>query len=91
MKQDINMCKTIFSNITLFLASIMFISCSATKDVSTFVVLPDTQTYLEQCPEVFDSQIDWLVANRNKIDAVATSPKTTLPWSGHTCRNHLTE
>lgn len=31
-----------------------------------FVVLPDTQTYLEQCPEVFDSQVDWLVANRKK-------------------------
>lgn len=31
-----------------------------------FVVLPDTQTYLEQCPEVFESQVDWLVANRKK-------------------------
>lgn len=86
MKQDINKCKTIFSNITLFLASIMFISCSATKDVSTFVVLPDTQTYLEQCPEVFDSQIDWLVDNRNKIDAVLqvgdlTQDNSPVEWA----------
>lgn len=34
------------------------------------VVLPDIQTYLEQCPEVFESQIDWIVAHRRRIDAV---------------------
>lgn len=45
-------------------------ACSSSKDIATFVILPDTQTYLEQCPEVFDSQIDWIVKNHKKIDAV---------------------
>lgn len=39
-------------------------------DVTTFVILPDTQTYLEKCPEVFDSQIDWILDNRDSIDMV---------------------
>lgn len=61
-------------------------SCSSSRQVSTFVVLPDTQTYLEQCPEVFDSQIDWLVANRKKIDAVfqvgdLTQGNSPTEWS----------
>ncbi len=28
----------------------LFTSCTTSGSVSTFVVLPDTQTYLEQCP-----------------------------------------
>ena len=48
----------------LFLGGAFFTSCITSGRVSTFVVLPDTQTYLEQCPEVFDSQVDWLVAFR---------------------------
>jgi len=54
----------------LFLGGAFLTSCTTSGRVSTFVVLPDTQTYLEQCPEVFESQVDWLVANRKKIDAV---------------------
>lgn len=61
-------------------------SCDSSSQVSTFVVLPDTQTYLEQCPEVFDSQIDWLVANRKKIDTVfqvgdLTQGNSPTEWS----------
>lgn len=48
----------------------MMCSCASRRDVATFVVLPDTQTYLEQCPEIFETQIDWLVKNHKKIDAV---------------------
>ena len=71
---------------TLFLGSVLFTACSSSRQVSTFVVLPDTQTYLEQCPEVFDSQIDWLVANRKKIDAVfqvgdLTQGNSPTEWS----------
>lgn len=54
----------------LLFGGALLISCAISGQVSTFVVLPDTQTYLEQYPEVFDSQVDWLVANRKKIDAV---------------------
>lgn len=61
-------------------------SCTTSGRVSTFVVLPDTQTYLEQCPEVFDSQVDWLVANRKKIDAVfqvgdLTQDNSPVEWA----------
>ena len=71
---------------TLFLGSVLFTSCQAGRQVSTFVVLPDTQTYLEQCPEVFDSQIDWLLANSKKIDAVfqvgdLTQDNAPVEWS----------
>ena len=44
--------------------------CQPAEESFTIVVLPDTQTYLEQCPEVFDSQIDWLLEHRDSIDAV---------------------
>ena len=39
--------------------------CQPAEESFTIVVLPDTQTYLEQCPEVFDSQIDWLLEHRD--------------------------
>ena len=70
----------------LFLGGAFFTSCITSGRVSTFVVLPDTQTYLEQCPEVFDSQVDWLVANRKKIDAVfqvgdLTQDNSPVEWA----------
>ena len=70
----------------LFLGGAFLTSCTTSGRVSTFVVLPDTQTYLEQCPEVFDSQVDWLVANRKKIDAVfqvgdLTQDNSPVEWA----------
>lgn len=56
--------------ITILAAALILASCSSNKDIATFVILPDTQTYLEQCPEVFDSQIDWIIDNKKSIDAV---------------------
>lgn len=47
-----------------------YVSASAAENKATFVILPDTQTYFEQCPEVLESQIDWIVENHNDIDAV---------------------
>ncbi len=32
-------------------------------DVFSIVVIPDTQMYVEQHPEVFEAQVDWIVAN----------------------------
>lgn len=70
----------------LFLGGAFLTSCTTSGRVSTFVVLPDTQTYLEQCPEVFESQVDWLVANRKKIDAVfqvgdLTQDNSPVEWA----------
>lgn len=50
--------KTLFLLGALFAGSVLLTSCATSGQTSTFVVLPDTQTYLEQCPEVFDSQFD---------------------------------
>lgn len=45
-------------------------SMAGNDSEAVFVVMPDTQTYMEQCPEVLKSQIDWIVSNRDSIDAV---------------------
>lgn len=39
-------------------------------DKARFVILPDTQTCMEECPEVMESQMDWIVENADSIDAV---------------------
>src|SRR5690554_7843268 len=44
-------------------------SCDSSRK-TVFVVLPDTQTYLESSPEVFESQVNWIVENKAEIDAV---------------------
>ncbi|QRX63071.1 metallophosphoesterase [Dysgonomonadaceae bacterium zrk40] len=46
----------------------VFISCRSHK--ALFVVLPDTQTYLEAYPEVLESQFNWISDNHNMIDAL---------------------
>lgn len=53
----------------ILLSSAVFCSCSSSRK-TVFVVLPDTQTYLESCPEVFKSQVDWILKNKNGIDVV---------------------
>lgn len=70
----------------LCVESVLLTSCCSSRQVSTFVVLPDTQTYLEQCPEVFDSQIEWLVNNCKKIDAIfqvgdLTQDNSPVEWA----------
>ena len=58
----------------LFLGGAFFTSCTTSGRVSTFVVLPDTQTYLEQCPEVFDSQVDWLGSGPGYCNGYGNQP-----------------
>lgn len=70
----------------LLAGGVLLASCAMSGQVSTFVVLPDTQTYLEQCPEVFDSQVDWLVVNRKTVDAVfqvgdLTQDNSPVEWA----------
>ena len=74
-----------FASAFLF-GGVLFTSCATSHWASTFVILPDTQTYLEQCPEVFDSQVEWLVENNKKIDAVfqvgdLTQDNSPVEWS----------
>ncbi len=54
----------------LFFALIAFTVYSQTDGKACFIILPDTQTYLEQCPEVLETQFDWIIENSRDITAV---------------------
>ncbi|WP_411766542.1 metallophosphatase [Winogradskyella sp. A3E31] len=43
---------------------------SSTLDSFEFVVLPDTQTYIEEFPEVFMKQMEWISENENRFSFV---------------------
>ncbi|HCY42720.1 MAG TPA: phosphoesterase [Prolixibacteraceae bacterium] len=45
-------------------------SCTGSKQITRFLVVPDTQTYLESHPEVMENQFDWIAKQRRKIDFV---------------------
>jgi len=50
------------------------------------VVLPDTQSYLESCPEIMESQFKWLEKHKNAIDFVLhvgdiTQSNTPAEWA----------
>ena len=70
----------------LFLGGAFFNFLHTSGRVSTLLVLPVYADLSEQCPEVFDSQVDWLVANRKKIDAVfqvgdLTQDNSPVEWA----------
>lgn len=70
---------------TLLILILLSTSCRSSQE-TTFVILPDTQTYLEAYPEVFESQVDWIIKNKEKIDAVIqagdiTQDNHTLEWA----------
>lgn len=50
------------------------------------VVLPDTQSYLESCPEIMKSQFEWLADNSSSIDYILhvgdiTQSNTPAEWA----------
>ncbi|MDN3670236.1 metallophosphoesterase [Echinicola jeungdonensis] len=50
------------------------------------VILPDTQSYLESCPEIMESQFKWLAKNKDKVDMVLhvgdiTQSNTPAEWA----------
>jgi len=53
----------------LALSSVFMFSTKA-QDSFEFVVLPDTQTYVEEFPEVFMSQMQWLAKNSDRFSFV---------------------
>lgn len=75
------------SRIKITLISLIIITASCgTSNKTVFVILPDTQTYLEAYPEIFESQVDWIVQNKEKIDAVIhvgdlTQDNHPLEWA----------
>lgn len=54
----------------LLLFLIMLSSCAGSKQITTFLVIPDTQTYLESHPEVMENQFGWIAKQRKKVDFV---------------------
>ncbi len=50
------------------------------------VILPDTQSYLESCPEIMESQFLWLAKNKDSVDMVLhvgdiTQSNTPAEWA----------
>lgn len=56
--------------LTTILLLLLFVACTPKQEKACFIILPDTQTYLEQCPEVLETQFDWIIENKKNIDAV---------------------
>lgn len=54
----------------ILLISSLFFSCSGTAYITNFLVVPDTQTYLESHPEVMENQFDWIARQKRKADFV---------------------
>jgi len=57
-------------NLLLVIFLISLAACSRNMHKATFVLLPDTQTYAEKYPEILQSQIDYLVREKEQIDMV---------------------
>lgn len=54
----------------IFSFSVIVMSCSRNLHRARIVLLPDTQTYAEKYPEVLDSQVNWIVREKENIDFV---------------------
>lgn len=70
----------------LLLATVFFATSCETNQETVFIILPDTQTYMEAYPEVFESQVEWIIQNRENIDAVIhvgdiTQDNNPLEWA----------
>ncbi len=51
-------------------AIITGVSCSEKMHSAKLVLLPDTQTYAEKYPHVLDSQVNWILKNKNQVSFV---------------------
>lgn len=59
----------------IFAIALCYCGCDQSESVEvakpfTLIVLPDTQVYIASFPEVFDSQIEWIAANKEKLNIV---------------------
>ena len=76
--------KSLTSFIYLFL--ILFSISFGQQRALRLVILPDTQSYLESCPEIMKSQFSWLSAQASTIDYVLhvgdiTQSNTPAEWA----------
>jgi len=65
---------------------LLLTSCNRKMQQARIVLLPDTQTYAEKFPEILDSQINWILANKKQISFVLqqgdlTQNNSTKEWN----------
>ncbi|WP_143960414.1 metallophosphoesterase [Litoribacter populi] len=70
----------------IYIALLKISLLQAEEEKLRLVVLPDTQSYLESCPEIMESQLDWLAENHENIDYVLhvgdiTQGNTPAEWA----------
>ncbi len=66
MKKDKQILLIYSSLLLLFLIT----ACQPTRQTTRIVLLPDTQCYAEKYPQILNSQINWILENKNNIDIV---------------------
>lgn len=59
-----------YSLFNFFLCILLFTGNIYAQRSFEMVILPDTQTYIEEYPEVFESQMKWLASNQNRFTYV---------------------
>jgi hypothetical protein len=73
----------IIAVIILVVQLVSFAGCTAKE--ATIVLVPDTQYYAEKYPQIFQSQTDWILDNKDEIDFVLqqgdlTQNNSTNEW-----------
>ena len=70
----------------LILFSVCFFQSCAADRALRLVILPDTQSYLESCPEIMEAQFKWLAEQEADVDYVLhvgdiTQDNTHAEWA----------
>ncbi len=61
------------NTLQIFVALLLLLSitaCQSSKQITTFVLLPDTQTYAQKFPHILQSQVDWILEHKQNVDMV---------------------
>lgn len=51
----------------IILLSLFLLSCQQEERIFKLVILPDTQTYTEKYPAIFEAQAKWIAANADSF------------------------
>ncbi|MGD9930085.1 MAG: metallophosphoesterase [Mangrovibacterium sp.] len=54
-----------YSQLILIPLYVLLSSCSNETHIARFIIVPDTQTYLESYPEVMENQFEWIAKQKN--------------------------
>ncbi|MCX2679298.1 metallophosphoesterase [Galbibacter sp. EGI 63066] len=59
-----------FKHCLQLLVFVLMLSCKSYKRSFEFVVLPDTQAYVEEFPEIYYKQMEWIADNKDRFSLV---------------------